>query len=101
MTPHWMNNDLIFIIVGILALLEIIANWNSALREFLNDSQFEKNARVILSALITFGFLSQQEVDGLQEIQTIPEVKEAAILPLAMLGGNRQRRIDCVFCQIT
>ncbi len=100
MTPHWMNNDLIFIIVGILASLEIIANWNSALREFLNDSQFEKNARVILSALITFGFLSQQEVDGLQEIQTISEVKEATILPLAMLGAIVSGALTAFFVKL-
>lgn len=87
MTPDWMNNDLIFVIVGILAALEIAANWNSTLREFLAGSKFEKYIRVIFAMLISFGFLSTQEGQGLQELQTLPEVREAAVLPLSLLGS--------------
>ncbi len=87
LTPPWMNNDLIFIIIGVLAVAEIVANWNSTIRDFLNSTEFEKYAKVILSVLICFGFLSAQEAQGFKEIQSLPAMQPAASWPLAFLGS--------------
>ncbi len=87
LTPAWMNNDLLFVLFGFLAVLEIIANWNDSLREFLAGSDFEKYSKVLLSVLVSFGFLSLQDGQGVQEMQVLPEATEAAILPFTLLGA--------------
>ncbi len=87
MTPAWMNNDILFIIVGLLAVAEVVANWNSTVRDFLNSTDFEKYAKVIFSVLISFGFLSTQDAQGLKEIQSLPDLQPAASLPLAAIGA--------------
>ncbi len=85
-SPAWMSNDVLFTIFGILAVLEIIANWNEDLREFFTGSEFEKYAKVLISALVSFGFLSM-EGEGEQILQPLSVPQEAAILPLAVLGA--------------
>lgn len=60
MTPDWMNNDLIFVIVGVLAALEIAANWNSTLREFLADSKFENTSVSSSRHLSVLDFLAHR-----------------------------------------
>ena len=88
MTPAWMNNDLLFAIFGVLAVLEIVANWNSTLRELLTSTKFDECVKVVFSALISFGFLNVQEAKSLQEVQLfMPDVQLATALPLALVGA--------------
>ena len=87
MTPAWMNNDLLFIAVGILAVAELAANWNSDIREFIEGSEFDKYVKVIISALICFGFLTAEEGEGFQEMQNMQLVQPAAAIPLALIGS--------------
>ena len=88
MTPAWMNNNLVFVFLGLLAALEIAANWNTTLREFLTGTKFDECAKVVFAALISFGFLNVHEKASLQEVQNImPDVQMAAALPLALVGA--------------
>ncbi len=88
LTPAWMTNDLIFWALAILAVLEIIANWNSTVREFLTGTNFDECAKVVFSALISFGFLNVHEAKSLQEAQFLmSDVQMAAALPLALAGA--------------
>ena len=88
MTPAWMNNDLLFVVFGVLAVLEIAANWNNTLRELLTSTKFDECVKVVFSALISFGFLNVQEAKSLQEVQLfMPGVQLAAALPLAVIGA--------------
>lgn len=88
MTPAWMNNDLLFVFFGLLAVLEIAANWNSSLREFLTSTKFDECVKVVFSALISFGFLNVHEAKSLQEAQLfIPDVQMAVAFPLALVGA--------------
>ena len=88
MTPAWMNNDLLFAVFGVLAVLEIAANWNGTLRELLTSTKFDECVKVVFSALISFGFLNMEEAKSLQEVQVfMPDVQLAAALPLALVGA--------------
>ncbi len=88
MTPAWMNNDLLFVFFGALAVLEIVANWNTTLREFLTSTKFDECVKVVFSALISFGFLNVHEAKSLQEVQFfMPDVQMAVLLPLAIVGA--------------
>ncbi len=88
MTPAWMNNDLMFAVFGVLAVLEVAANWNSTLRELLSSTKFDECVKVVFSALISFGFLNMEEAKSLQEVQIfMPDVQVAAVLPLALVGA--------------
>lgn len=88
MTPAWMNNDIIFVVFGVLAVLEIAANWNNTLRELLTSTKFDECVKVVFSVLISFGFLNIQEAKSLQEVQLfMPEMQLAAALPLALVGA--------------
>ena len=85
MTPAWMNNDVIFVIFGVLAVLEIAANWNSTLRELLSSTKFDECVKVLFSALISFGFLNVHEAKSLHDVQLfMPNVQMAVVLPLAL-----------------
>ncbi len=88
MTPAWMNNNIFFCIFGVLAVLEIAANWSTTLRELLSSTKFDECVKVVFSALISFGFLNMEEVKSLQEVQVLmPNVQLAAALPLALVGA--------------
>ena len=101
LTPVWMTNDFIFWSLAILAVLEIAANWNSTIREFLTGTKFDECAKVVFSALISFGFLNVHEARSLQEAQFfMSDVQMAAALPLALVGAVCCGALTTFFVQL-
>ena len=86
-TPSWMTSEFIICLFGFLAVLEIAANWNSAIREFLTGTKVDECTKVVISALISFGFLNVHETRSLQEVQFFMSDVQMAALPLALVGA--------------
>ncbi|MBQ9431967.1 MAG: hypothetical protein IJU44_10500 [Kiritimatiellae bacterium] len=67
-TPAWMVSGTGLSILGVLAVIELAANWNTTAREFLVSSRLDELFKPIFCALAVMGFLSTEAAEGLNEV---------------------------------
>lgn len=65
--PSWLTSDWCLLVLGFLAALEIWANFEPEIKEFLVED-FEPIYKPILNAIVALGILNHSDVDAIQKI---------------------------------
>lgn len=68
--PGWMVSGLGLTILGILAVIELAANWSATAREMIVSSRLDELFKPIFAALVVMGFLSTEAAEGLNGVLT-------------------------------
>ena len=68
--PAWMVSPLGLTVLGILAAVELAANWSATAREMMESSRLDELFKPIFCALVVMGFLSTEAAEGLNGVLT-------------------------------
>lgn len=97
--PTWFTNDITLIVLGVLALLEFIAQSNVDIRELMDE--FDAWIKSAVSAMTTLGVITAQEVDLVsavtgENLANLPVVAASAggVFAAAKLRGAALQPID-------
>lgn len=66
--PAWMVSPVGLTVLGILAAIELAANWSASARELVESSRLDELFKPIFSALVVMGFLTTEAAEGLNGV---------------------------------
>ncbi|MBP5319939.1 MAG: hypothetical protein J6334_03040, partial [Kiritimatiellae bacterium] len=66
--PTWMVSPVGLTVLGILAAIELAANWSASARELVESSRLDELFKPIFSALVVMGFLTTEAAEGLNGV---------------------------------
>ena len=67
-TPEWLSNDIVLVVLGILAVWELVANWNDTARQLLDETKFDKYWKPIFAFLVTYTLVTPGQASALEMI---------------------------------
>ncbi len=82
--PDWLSSDFALVVLGILAVIELLANWNDTAREVMDEANWDKYAKPIFAFLVTYSLVSADQAATLDFVLH-PIAEEAGSSPAAAL----------------
>ena len=82
--PHFLTGNFGLFVFGVLGVLEVVANWEDSVKEFLSETNIETYAKPLFAALASYSICTPEQMQVLSAaVEGVPDAMSIACDPAA------------------
>ena len=82
--PHFLTGNFGLFVFGVLGVLEVVANWEDSVKEFLSETNIETYAKPLFAALASYSICTPEQMQVLSAaVEGVPDAVSMACDPAA------------------